>query len=541
MNQKVKILLYFFGIAIILGVFYTLASIYPMVGDDCTYCFIFPECQRIVNDFSDILESQKNHWYMCNGRFVVHFLVQAFLMFDRIYFSIANTLCYAVCCGVLARLITKESFIRNWLLILISYWLIVPSPAGTMFWLSGSFNYLWTSCLLLIFLYFVLSGNPRKEAVAIFIGLFAGNGHESMAFGVLTFLLACILVSPRKSSLFYIACTALFIGLCTSALAPATFVRLGSMGGGGVDGALPFIWKYVRNVMKVGYRLAFNWSDIGVQIGFLMWIASFIVWMNTKDKRDKNARILLCILVGTLGSLIPNIASGVTYVRSVYGFCFFSYISFIYILLLTKKAWVLNIFAAIMVCANIIIIPKAYDDIQILKASMEKVCHEVRQGKSLTSVNSECDTALPSRYACSPVSASVLFPANRCMATLLGVEHLSILKATEAAAVEKHYAEITNVLVHEKIDIDGHLMIARLQDKPETVISSIKRSSHIKPGDSLLTKAKDWIARQQGLRGDHINVIFINDGYYLFWVRGIINGTVRVSYSDGTSAIIDVD
>lgn len=539
--KKLEITMCMIGVVIMLGVFYTLVSMYPLVSDDFTYHFVFPECSRIVCDISDVFVSQKEHWHMCNGRFLAHFLVQTFLMFDIAYFNIANTICYAVCCGVMARFLSKDCFFRNWLFILISFWLLMPTPATTMFWVSGSLNYLWTSCLILVFLILLLSGNPKKEAAAIIVGLAAGNGHESMAFGVFAFLIVYAFVFPRKSPLFYAACVALAIGICSNVLAPATSSRLDSMSTGGVDDVFAFCWKYIRNVMKVGYRLFINWSDIGVQCCVALWLASFVVWLKSKDKREEKMLFLACLLVGALGSLIPNVASGVTYVRSVYGFCFLSYLSFAYILLTGKKVYELKVIGIIMLLVNILVVPKAYNDIRILKESMEKVYRECNVGKMLTSVIPECDDALPSRYAGSPVSASVRVPSNRCLASLLGVESISILRAADAAALERHHARIANASTHEMVDVDGYLGLVRLQGSPQKVTSSIKRSSHIKPGDSLLTKVKDWIARQQGLRGDFINVVRIGGGYYLFWERGIFNGTVQMEYAEGTSVTINVD
>ena len=539
--MSVEVLLYFIGVLIMVGIFYTLVRMYPLGGDDFTYHFVFPDCKRIVSDISDVFVSQKAHWQMCNGRFLVHFLVQIFLMFDIEYFNIANSICYALCCAVMARLFSKDFFVRNWLFIMISFWLVMPSPAGTMFWLSGSINYLWTSCLVLLFLLLLLSGDPKKEAAAIIVGLAAGNGHESMAFGVFVFLMVYAFVFPRRSPLFYAACVVLAIGICSNVLSPATFSRLDSVSSGGSGDVFAFVWKYTRNVMKVGYRLFINWSDIGVQCCVAFWFTSFIVWLKSKDKRDKRMLFLACLLSGALGSLIPNVASGVTYVRAVYGFCFLSYLSFVYILLTAKKVYVLNTLGVIMLLANVLIVPKAYHDILVVRQSMDKIYRDCREGKTLTSVTPECDASMPSRYAFSPVSASVEAPSNGCLARLLGVESISILKVADAAALGKHYTKITNAQTHEMVDVDDYLGLVRLMDRPEKVTPSIKRSSHIQPGDSLLTKIKDWIGRQQGLRDDYINVVRIGDGYYLFWERGIFDGTVQVKYAEGISADISVD
>lgn len=540
-KKRVEILLYLIGVMLMLGIFYTLVEMSPLGSDDFTYHFIFPDCNRIVTNISDVFVSQKEHWYMCNGRFLAHFLVQSFLLLDISYFNIANTICYAVCCGVIARLLSKDFFVRNWLFILISFWVVMPAPAGTMFWLSGSFNYLWTSCLIVLFLFLLLSGDPKKEAAAIIVGFAAGNGHESMAFGVFVFLIVYAFVFPRKSTLFYVACGALAIGICSNVFAPATFSRLAATSTGGSDSEFAFLWKYLRNLMKVGYRLFVNWSDIGVQACVALWLASFVVWLKNKDKKSKRMLLLACFLAGSLGSLIPNVASGVTYVRAVYGFCFLSYLSFVFILLTEKKGYAIKIIGAIMLMANILIVPQAYNDIMIAKLSTEKIYKEGREGKTITSVISECDTTLPSRYAGFPGTASADAVSNRCLARLLGVECISTLKAKDAAALKKHHEKITHAPTHEMIDVDGYLGLVRLRSIPQNVTPSIKRSSHTKPDDSHLTKIKDWIARQQGLRGDHISILRIDDGYYLFWERGIIHGTVQVKYTEEENTVINVD
>ncbi len=524
------------AVVALISFFYCATSSYPLLSDDWTYRFIFTQ-NRLVENLSDIITSQVIHYHKWGGRFVAHSLVQFFLLIDKIWFDIANTVCYAGCCALIARVASKSNFLRNWFLVLASLWVIMPTPSSTMFWLTGSFNYLWPSCLTAVFLFLILSEKKQCQLAAIVIGLIAGNGHESIAVGASWALILYAIATRKKSLIFYVAIGSYVVGMLLNVIAPGNFARVAAIGADEQAGVLACVAKYFKNFLKVGYRLTFNWSDLGVQCCSLLWCgAAYVCVKHWKDIGKQNLLSVL-FLSGAAVSLSLNVVSGVAYARAVYGFCFLSYFGCMLLFFRAGKESVKKLALGVVLLANVIIIPKAYNDIRISKESMEKVYRECNEGKILTSVTPECDVCLPSRYAAAPLSVS----SDGSLSKLLGVESVCILKAADAAAIEKHHTEITTSSVHDVINVQENLGMVRLQDNPKTVTSSIKRSSHIKPGDSLLSKIKDWIARQQGLPGKSINVIGIDDGFYLFWERGIVNGTVRVSYADGTSATIDVD
>lgn len=541
-NQLAKLYTSICVIAIValISFFYCATSTYPLVSDDWTYRFIFTQ-NRLVENLSDIITSQVIHWHRWGGRFVAHSLVQFFLLIDKNWFDIANTVCYTGCCAIIARVASNRNFLRNWLLVLASVWIVMPSPSGTMFWLTGSFNYLWPSCLSVLFLFLILSEKKQWQLAAIVIGLVAGNGHESIAVGFSWALILYAIVTRKKSLLFYVAIGSYILGMLSNVVAPGNFVRAASNGMAEQAGVLAYIAKYFKYFLKVGYRLTLNWSDLGVQCCTLLWCsAAYVCVKRWKDIGRQNLLSVL-ILSGAVVSLSLNVVSGVAHARAVYGFCFLAYLGCMLLFIRAGRESVKKLALGAILLANVIIIPRAYNDIRIAKESMENVYRECHEGRTLTSVISECDDALPSRYAGSPVSVSEKSPSNRYLASLLGVESISILRAADAAALERHHARIANASTHEMVDVDGYLGLVRLQGSPLKMTSSIKRSSHIKPGDSLLTKVKDWIARQQGLRGDFINVVRIGGGYYLFWERGISNGTVQMEYAEGTSVTINVD
>ena len=538
--HKLYKVLCFIAIAFFVAFFYCATSSYQLGSDDWTYRFVFTQ-NRLVESISDVITSQVIHLHRWGGRFVVHFLVQSFLMIDKIWFDIANTLCYAGCCAAVSRLISKSDFLRNWLLVLLSFWIIMPGPAETMFWLTGSFNYLWASCLTAIFLTLLFSENKKYQIAAVVVGLIAGNGHESISLGVSWILVVYAVVTRKKSLIYYAAVAAYVIGMLTNVLAPGNFVRLAPQVSVEQAGIIPYVLKYVKHLLKVGYRLTFNWSELGAPCCTLLWCAAVYVCTNLRKKMSRQGVLAAVVLSGAVVSLSLNVLSGVSYARSVYGFCFLSYLGFLLVFMQARRECWKNMTLGVLLLANLMIIPQAYNDISIQKKSMEKVYRECSEGKKLISVVPECDMSLSSRYACSPVSVLMNSPSNRSLARLLGLESISILKAADAAAIERHYSEIKTASVHEVIHVDHYLGLVRLLDNPKSVAASIKRISHIKPGDSYLAKIQDWIARQQGFGGNSHTVIRIDDGYYLFWERGFSNGTVQVTYADGTSTVINVD
>ena len=130
------------------------------------------------------------------GRTVAHIIAQSFLLFPKIIFSIANTSIYTLLIYVIylnAKGENKEHKPRMLLLIHLVLWFTLPVFGQTCLWLIDSCNYLWTTCIMLLFIYFYRTSTVKdsllKSVSFLLLGLIAGWTNENTAVGLIIIIL----------------------------------------------------------------------------------------------------------------------------------------------------------------------------------------------------------------------------------------------------------------------------------------------------------------------------------------------------------------
>lgn len=529
-------------IILFLILFYILTSTYPIHGDDWTYRFVFTK-DYLVTGISDIFYSQSIHWVTWGGRFVAHSLVQGFLLFDKVYFNIANTICYAFCCACITKIAFKDNFLRNWLLILLSLWIVLPSPGGTILWLTGSFNYLWTSCFTVTFLCLLLSNNRNQLIAAIPLGLIAGNGHESLSLGISAALVLFAITTPRKSNLFYVAIICYILGFLSNALAPGNFVRVDSVGAASQQGIASQILFYLKNFLKVGYRLTFNWSDLGVQCCTFLWIIAGILWYRLKariiSKEQKNKKVLLtCLLIGGLCSLGLNLISGTAYPRAVYGFCFLSYLACIYALSFYTTSKVYAYLPSCFILLNALMYPIAYQDIQTFRENINRTVQCCEKGEHIATALPDREKLKNSRFAGYGPSPCVLHNWN--LELLYNVKDISLLDEDVATSIKQNLPTIAKLRTHEKTILNDRIAIMRLASKPINVSENLSHKPLAAANTSLFSKVGHWIKTQKKPE-QQCFVIYTSNNYYLYWIKNTYNGSIGIHYKDEGHVNFNID
>lgn len=176
----------------------------PLSGDDLIYQTIYGTGVPITN-LSDILQSQINHYRMWGGRSVVHFIDQAFLLVDKSWFNIANTVVFLLFV-LLIYYYSLEKKVSNSFLLLeyILLWFTIPTPINTIVWQTSSVNYLWGSTFILLYLLPYYKSWERLDvkskslsavlqAIIMFIcGVLCGWTIEAGAVMLLTFIFAML-------------------------------------------------------------------------------------------------------------------------------------------------------------------------------------------------------------------------------------------------------------------------------------------------------------------------------------------------------------
>ncbi len=532
-NTKQKQSLYIILITLILAFYYYASFTYPICGDDFEYRFVITQ-PRLVENLPDIIESQIAHRNVCNGRFVTHCLVQAFLLVDKYIFAIANTIIYATSCILIAKLIFKQNFTEGLLLVTASFWFLMPSPGGTMFWLTGAFNYCWCAFWGILFISLLTSDNTKKIFGALLLAPFVGNAHESLSVGIIVIAFTYAFFKRKTSFLYWATCIFLIAGFFTNVLSPGNFRRLESTTEI-TSGVLPTIWKYCIYLMKVGYRLILNWSEPNIPILTCCWVTTASVCWRQFKKGNKVAYILpTCFCLGALCTLSLNLLSGFTYTRSVFAFCFFAYIGILYTMILTEKLH--KAIVILFLILNFFTIPLACQDINILHKTMLKAKQTVLNKETITIAPQGWERLETSRYADKGIEPNTL--ANNHFKKYYNIEDIAILTTKQSQIIDQNKETLKNLSPHTSITLNNQLQFVRLKGKPKQIEISVSDT----PDDSSAhywKKFKRWMRKHKRLP-EPCYVINYNGVYYSFWIyeHNTIK-TLKISYQEtNTSPII---
>ena len=503
---------------------------FPMRTDDYTYRYVFSTNRQVVN-FGDVIESQINHWFHWGGRFVAHTCVQLFLMCDKVIFSILNTICYAVCCFCIMRWGNmmapgfetqhyKENKMWSYLLILLTLWLVMPSPHSFVFWLTGCCNYLWSLTFSALFLFCLFSKNERLQKLSLIVGPLAGNGHESVGMAISAALVLYACLSSRKKIWFYAGIVSYGIGLLSNIVAPGNYARMVSESSGD---QLPAVYKYLKNFFKVGWRLTFNWSHPGVQCCTSIWMISLFICVR-KIRKGKEAFILpLCFLIGAASSISLNVLTGISGPTSVFGFCFVSYIAFICVLGLTdfQSARIPVLLAPLLI--NAYMIPRACADIMVMKKNVERVEEGCSKNITIVRATPEWEGLKTSVFASTAVESCTL--RNWSIERYLGVKDISLIKDEEYSIIEKCSDELMNLECHQVVRLDNCMEIVKLRNRPDSFHLQIevneKQLETMSVREKLMHRLNSFKKHQ-----NEGNVICLNGIYYLYWMNKRKNDAV---------------
>jgi hypothetical protein len=137
---------------------------------------------------------------MWGGRSVVHFIAQVLLMLPKYIADLLNTLVYLSYISLIYLHIkgSAKNSILLFLMVNLGVWFLQPVLGDTVFWLTGSANYLWGTWLILLFLlpfrlYRGRISTPILQilySICIFIlGILAGWTNENTAAAMLVIII----------------------------------------------------------------------------------------------------------------------------------------------------------------------------------------------------------------------------------------------------------------------------------------------------------------------------------------------------------------
>ncbi len=173
------------GILLLIGILIYILNLFtPLCADDLTYTRSYATGEPLSSIW-DVVLSQYAHYFSTNGRSVLHFLGQLFLLMGKPVFNVINAVAYMGLCCVIVFL----SFGRlkgaalGWVAAAhIGLWILAPGFADSFLWLIGAANYLYG--ILLVCLYLIpLRQISLREASREF--RFLGKKELLLAVGFL--------------------------------------------------------------------------------------------------------------------------------------------------------------------------------------------------------------------------------------------------------------------------------------------------------------------------------------------------------------------
>ncbi len=236
--------------------FFARTTLLPLAHDDFSYAFIWDgahggnlagmqfgspeiEYRERVSSFGDIAQSMWSHYFTWGGRIFAHTISQFFLWIGKPAFDVANTIVLILFILVILNLantwlkISRAALV--WIFIALNFF--AAQSISTMFWLTGSCNYLWMAFFQLFFLTPYVKALRSSEVknsalnviIMIVLGLLAGWSNEVGAL-VTIFLTTLMVIMCKARGLLRPWMIAGLVVLTASSalmiLAPGNFVRL---------------------------------------------------------------------------------------------------------------------------------------------------------------------------------------------------------------------------------------------------------------------------------------------------------------------------
>lgn len=320
-NNKYRFFLGFISVFFVGFVVYILKSKSYLHGDDYIYSYIFTTFDRITN-ISDIITSQEIHYQVWGGRSVVHFILQLVLMLPPLAINILNTIMFLLLIISIYYHIKGRG--RNSIILFLGIffcvWILQPVFGDTVFWITGSVNYLWGTVIILLFLlpYRFYEGKHLKNIItalfavlAFIFGIVAGWTNENTAAALIVMIVLFLLYYKQRGWRMPVWSLAglvgIVIGFAIMIAAPGNYARAGEAS---------------VSLMKVLFNIfAATQSFIGYLGGLnLLLVILYILYYKYVAKgRMATSFLTFIYLSGTLISIYSMVLSPTFAPRSWFG------------------------------------------------------------------------------------------------------------------------------------------------------------------------------------------------------------------------------
>lgn len=327
-DNKIARILFLIIILLVLVGIYNLNHHTTLIVDDYNYSF---SGGKKTESVVDIIVNQYHHYFNWGGRVVVHFFAQLFLMVDKQYFDVFNTIAYVLLVMVIYLHAVGKFKLYPSLLIIINCFFFLSMPAfGQVFlWLTGACNYLWGPLFALAYLLPYRFQAEKEESliankfcgfVYAFLGICAGwtNENIGITLSILIGVFSLVYYFQYNRVHFWMKCA--FIGSLIGAfmliVAPGNFVRLGVIAAGSSSGKAVHL---IRNL--------FNITKMLIQPQFLLGPLSIVSILFVTVSKSEKLKYSYIYLLGMILSMYAMVAAPFFADRAKAGTLYFAVIT----------------------------------------------------------------------------------------------------------------------------------------------------------------------------------------------------------------------
>lgn len=214
----------FFALLTFIFVFIATYNVY-LFGDDYYY-ITFTQ-----GNFENFITHHINHYKFDNGRAIVHFLVSIFLSVNLIWWKLFNSFMLASIVYFGSRISSKNTLISGLIFFLGVCAIGINVSRQSIYWLTGSFNYVYPLFLLFSYWYFLLKYKEKKKntiLMCLFSFLASATVEQGamMVLGLNTLLgIQDLLINKKIDRKYLMILISSLLGASSVILSPATFIR----------------------------------------------------------------------------------------------------------------------------------------------------------------------------------------------------------------------------------------------------------------------------------------------------------------------------
>lgn len=276
---------------IVLGIFFMLMlylhTFIYLYGDDYIYGSYWK------GNWQQFFNQHIYHYLFKNGRALVHFVVTVVLIFDRYLWMFLNPITLAILIVLMAKILAgslKQYQLGVFMGVLLVSTMGINISRETLFWLDGSFNYLYPMVLFLLNMYLTKQTieDRRMYWYLPIIGFLSGATVEQMGImsvGMLfLFIIDYRMIRKQNiKSIIYIQFITTVIGYLTVVLAPGNRIRMES-GKVGIFDNIVHLSRY-------------NFMGDGMNNIILLLMVSILLWLMYFNKKRYNEKFNKLILI----------------------------------------------------------------------------------------------------------------------------------------------------------------------------------------------------------------------------------------------------